>query len=430
MSLTNYDAWGKARATSGASAYQDPAPGTFYSPTPSGQNEGFAGHDNLEDTGLVDMEGRVYDPEVGNFLSPDPNVQYPFSSQGYNRYIYVNDNPLSLSDPSGYFSLGGFLTTGDPLAGLFPQQYGQVLSVVGPIVGAALNAVPGCQGWCDYAVTAASEAEAGYLETGSVGAGLRAGVLAGAEAFAFSYVGGQFGVNPEGGDLVARSMVEGIVGGAFSSAGGGRFSDGFLGAFVGSESSGLIGEIGGNPTYNFSTYYSASNRALRATLAAVVGGTTSRLAGGNFTEGAIAAALQQVFNDQGEYSEERRNAITTLAKEAEAVEQTGVLEKLSPALLQEFMSVTAQATSAADLVSKLGALSAGLAKITLEDGVDDIEYYKAMEIPPPTHIQYYDSLIKWGNVNWQLFDPHLDLPTLQVWRNFLQGVSSLPQYSQ
>ena len=180
VSLSSYDAWGKARPTSGTTAYQDPAPGMFYSPTPSGQEEGFAGHDNLEDTGLVDMEGRVYDPEVGTFLSADLNVQYPFSSQGYDRYLYVNDNPLSLSDPSGYFSFSAFMSNGDPMAGFFPQQYGEALSVIGPIVGAALNAVPGCQVWCDYVVTMASEAEAGYLETGSVGAGLRAGVLAGA----------------------------------------------------------------------------------------------------------------------------------------------------------------------------------------------------------------------------------------------------------
>lgn len=106
------------------------APGSFYSPTPSDQHEGFAGHDSLGDIGLVDMEGRVYDPEVGSFLSADPNVQYPFSSQGYDRYIYVNDNPLSLSDPSGYFSLSGMLSAGDPMAGFFPQQYGQVLGVV------------------------------------------------------------------------------------------------------------------------------------------------------------------------------------------------------------------------------------------------------------------------------------------------------------
>jgi RHS repeat-associated protein len=185
LTLNSYDAWGKARPVTGTTAYQDPAAGTFLDPTQPGQHEGFAGHENLDDVGLVDMEGRVYDPEVGRFLSPDPNVQYPDSSQGYDRYTYVNDNPLSLSDPSGYFMLGGLFATGDPMAAFFPQQYGQVIGTVGPIVGAALNYVPYCEGWCDYAVTAISEAQAGYLETGSVGAGLRSGALAGMEAYAF-----------------------------------------------------------------------------------------------------------------------------------------------------------------------------------------------------------------------------------------------------
>ena len=49
VSLTSYDAWGKARATTGSAAYEDLAPGSFYSPTPSGQEEGFAGHENLTD---------------------------------------------------------------------------------------------------------------------------------------------------------------------------------------------------------------------------------------------------------------------------------------------------------------------------------------------------------------------------------------------
>ncbi|MGH8306686.1 MAG: RHS repeat-associated core domain-containing protein [Gammaproteobacteria bacterium] len=294
MSLASYDAWGKQRPTTGANAYTDPVPGTYFTPTPVGQHEGYAGHEDM-DPGLVDMEGRVYDPEVGMFLSPDPNVQYPFSSQGYSRYTYVNDNPLSLSDPSGYFMLGGFLSTGDPMAGFFPQQYGQVIGIAGPIVGAALNVIPVCEGWCDYLVTAVSQAQAGYLETGSIGAGLRSGVLGGAEAFAFTYVGGQFGVNPEGTDLLERSVVEGVIGGAFSSAGGGRFSDGFIGAFAGSLSSGEIGQIGGNP--NEPGYFSAANESTRVVLSMLVGGTTSHLTGGNFTEGALAAAFQRIFND-------------------------------------------------------------------------------------------------------------------------------------
>ena len=250
----------------------------------------------------------MYDPVVSEFLSADPNVQYPYSSQGFNRYIYVNDNPLSLSDPSGYFSLGGFLSTGDPLAAFYPQQYGQVIGVVGPIVGAALNAVPGCQGWCDIVVTAVSQAQAGYLETGSIGVGLRSGVLAGAEAFAFTEVGGAFGTTLSPGELLGRSVVEGLVGGGFSEAGGGRFSDGFLGAFAGSLSSGEIGQIGGNP--NAPDYFSAANESARVVASMVVGGSVSRLTGGNFTEGALAAAFQRVFNEDthAKLAEEARNA--------------------------------------------------------------------------------------------------------------------------
>ncbi len=107
MSLTSYGAWGKARPTltaGGETAYASLGPGNYLTGTPVGQQEGYAGHEDLEGIGLVEMEGRVYDPEVGRFLSPDPNVQYPESSQGYDRYSYVNDNPMSLSDPSGYFS--------------------------------------------------------------------------------------------------------------------------------------------------------------------------------------------------------------------------------------------------------------------------------------------------------------------------------------
>jgi len=60
-------------------------------------------HEYLDDLGLVHMNGRVYDPDAGRFLSADPFVQFPFSSQGWNRYAYVNNNPLSFMDPSGYF---------------------------------------------------------------------------------------------------------------------------------------------------------------------------------------------------------------------------------------------------------------------------------------------------------------------------------------
>ncbi|HEY4299377.1 MAG TPA: RHS repeat-associated core domain-containing protein [Candidatus Didemnitutus sp.] len=48
------------------------------------------------------MNGRIYDPLLGRFLSADVLVQAPGSLQSYNRYSYVMNNPLSKTDPTGY----------------------------------------------------------------------------------------------------------------------------------------------------------------------------------------------------------------------------------------------------------------------------------------------------------------------------------------
>ena len=51
--------------------------------------------------GTAIYQDKEYDPALGRFLSADPFVQFALSSQGYNRYTYVNNNPLSFTDPSG-----------------------------------------------------------------------------------------------------------------------------------------------------------------------------------------------------------------------------------------------------------------------------------------------------------------------------------------
>ncbi|MDD5508399.1 MAG: hypothetical protein PHD25_08750 [Bacteroidales bacterium] len=48
------------------------------------------------------MNGRVYSPWLGRFLSPDPYVQVPENRQSYNRYSYCLNNPLKYTDPAGY----------------------------------------------------------------------------------------------------------------------------------------------------------------------------------------------------------------------------------------------------------------------------------------------------------------------------------------
>jgi RHS repeat-associated protein len=63
---------------------------------------GFAGHVHDEDLGLIDMRGRIYDPALRRFLTPDPHVTDPLSGQSYNRYSYVVNNPINLTDPSGF----------------------------------------------------------------------------------------------------------------------------------------------------------------------------------------------------------------------------------------------------------------------------------------------------------------------------------------
>lgn len=63
---------------------------------------GFTGHEHLDPVGLIHMNGRVYDPELGRFLSPDPYIKDLTNTQHYNRYTYVSNNPLSLTDPTGF----------------------------------------------------------------------------------------------------------------------------------------------------------------------------------------------------------------------------------------------------------------------------------------------------------------------------------------
>jgi RHS repeat-associated protein len=54
--------------------------------------------------GLVHMNGRIEDAGIGRFLSPDPRTPNRYNTQSWNRYSYVNNNPLSYTDPTGFDS--------------------------------------------------------------------------------------------------------------------------------------------------------------------------------------------------------------------------------------------------------------------------------------------------------------------------------------
>ena len=79
---------------------------------------GFTSHEHLDRTGLIHMNGRVFDPEIGRFLSPDIFVANRADSQAWNRYSYVRNSPMSATDPSGFIEQGVGATGGPDGDGL------------------------------------------------------------------------------------------------------------------------------------------------------------------------------------------------------------------------------------------------------------------------------------------------------------------------
>ena len=66
---------------------------------------GFTNHEHLDNFDLIHMNGRMYDFNNGRFLSVDPFIQ-GVNSQAINPYSYIQNNPLSGTDPSGYLKCG------------------------------------------------------------------------------------------------------------------------------------------------------------------------------------------------------------------------------------------------------------------------------------------------------------------------------------
>ncbi|MEO1246380.1 MAG: RHS repeat-associated core domain-containing protein, partial [Pseudomonadota bacterium] len=80
---------------------------------------GYTGHEHLDNVRMVHMNGRVLDPIIGRVISADPLVPNPFNGQSYNRMSYVQNNPLSLIDPSGFEEAPPGHTPGDGLCSFF-----------------------------------------------------------------------------------------------------------------------------------------------------------------------------------------------------------------------------------------------------------------------------------------------------------------------
>ena len=111
----SFDAWGRRRNATDWTYNNVPATFLF--------DRGFTGHEHMDAFGLINANGRIYDPCMGRFLSPDNVVQSPDFTQDYNRYSYAINNPLKYTDPSGYTRPPAFETYWNEYVGLMQQGY-------------------------------------------------------------------------------------------------------------------------------------------------------------------------------------------------------------------------------------------------------------------------------------------------------------------
>ena len=100
----SFDAWGKARSPGGTAQ----ACGTVTAST----TRGFTNQEQMPTQCLVNLNARLYDASIGKFMAADTIVPDPFNGQAYNRYAYVNNNPLSFTDVTGHIPTESIVVSG------------------------------------------------------------------------------------------------------------------------------------------------------------------------------------------------------------------------------------------------------------------------------------------------------------------------------
>lgn len=309
---SSFDAWGKRRKQD----WQAFTLEQLYSYKSSVSDRGFTGHEQIDAVGLIHMNGRVYDPQLGRFISADPIVQDPTDLQSLNRYTYVRNNPVTLVDPSGFswaskrwksfrkafekyagFNLNAYIWKKSAKEfGRFARKnkyVAEIAQIGGCIATATVSGPGGCAAVTAYVTYGVTD--------GDMSASLRAGAIAYIQADIAAAIGGTFGDSAltswQGAASVAAHAT---LGGAVSVAQGGKFAHGAIAAgfgkafALGATQSGLYGAL-------HAAGDGIGGIAARTTMAALVGGTASKLSGGNFANGARTAAMQHLFNAEGRW---------------------------------------------------------------------------------------------------------------------------------
>lgn len=278
----SFDAWGARRDASDWIGE-----GTI----PVSTDRGFTGHEQLDAVNLTHMNGRVYDPVIGRFLSPDPVIQAPDNTQSLNRYSYVLNNPLSYTDPSGFFFSKLFKAIKNFLSG---NKVFLIAAVIGIATGVWLSGfLANTVGITSkLAVATLSGAGAGFTGAASsviagggglsnaLRAGLKGAGFGGLSAGVFSTIGGSAYIQSSSPRTL---LAHGTAGGVLEVAQGGKFEHGFFSTAV---------------TKLFSPSIAANidDPVVSTSIAGLVGGTAAELSGGKFANGAATGAFAHLFN--------------------------------------------------------------------------------------------------------------------------------------
>jgi RHS repeat-associated protein len=241
----------------------------------------------VNDLDIIHMNGRIYDPTLGRFLQADPNIQAPLNSQNYNRYAYVLNNPMSYTDPSGYFFKALWKGVKNAFRAIAKVP---ILNAALQVAACTVGGPPGC---------AAYAAISTYAVTGSLKAGIKAGVISYASGRALQGIGGDAYWGDAG--SIQNIAANAVVGGITSDLQGGNFGHGFFAAGVASAFKPAINDLGGENSANSSIARGdvaglEIYKVHRIIAASVVGGTASVISGGKFSNGAVTGAFTQMFN--------------------------------------------------------------------------------------------------------------------------------------
>jgi len=235
---------------------------------------GFTGHEHLDIFMLVNMNGRIYDPTIGRFLSPDPILQLPNFTQGLNPYSYALNNPLRFVDPNGYSLVGQlFALSASMIIGSIPGV--NILLV--PLVHSVIMTI-------DYAIEKGRNIKAADLFGNFIQSFVMSSITMGATQSIGDYMKEAANAGKSAIEL-RRAMAHAIFNGAMRWAQGGKFEHGFL--------SGFVSSLGGS--YLSTNGFNMSG-AEKIAISAAIGGTAEALGGGKFANGAVTGAYVMMFN--------------------------------------------------------------------------------------------------------------------------------------